>query len=342
LKRILVTDTHLGCKKASDFYLELVFGLFEDIGVYAQDKGIKELVHLGDFFDNRKSMSLKTLFYANQIGLNLKRFDKSYFILGNHDLFYKDRYLPNSSQLFEHMNHIDVIYEPTKIGNCVLVPWVVEGEEGGSFGDFLQATDARFCLGHWEINGAKMNVAGTVAENSQWNFGDFRKFEKTISGHFHTKGVYNHNVEYIGSPFHMDFNDSGPRGWYVFDDETGDLEFVEWRKSPKYIKWTALPDNIVSGEFTGHVVKVIFAEDFGTTANNQIIADVQSTNPHQIFVEYAFSQGMTTGTREEETVVLMDAKDVHQHFIDKSDVPTHLNKKVMAKIVEQMYGELGG
>jgi hypothetical protein len=46
LKRILVTDTHLGYKKANDTYLDLTLYLFEDIGRYAKENKIVELIHL--------------------------------------------------------------------------------------------------------------------------------------------------------------------------------------------------------------------------------------------------------------------------------------------------------
>jgi DNA repair exonuclease SbcCD nuclease subunit len=341
-----VTDTHLGYKKANDFYLELTLQLFEDIGVYAKENDIQELVHLGDFFDNRKHMSLKTLFYAKRIAKNLKdRFRMSWFILGNHDIFYRDRYLPHSHEIFNEMSHITVVDVPIQHGNSCFIPWFIDGEfgefDGMSMGDWLDQTDAKYCLGHWEINGAKMNVSGRPAENCNFNFTDFQKFEKTFSGHFHTIGDYNHNVTYLGSPFHMDFNDAGARGWYVFDDETGELEFVQWDRAPKFVKWRALPDNVFGGEFTGQVVKVIFEEDYGTTENNLIIDAVQKTNPHQMFVEYSFGTGMTEEAIDVD-VSLMEPREVHTDFLDKSEPPAHLNKKLMVKMVEQMYGELDG
>ena len=268
----------------------------------------------------------------------------SYLVLGNHDIFYRDRYLPYSHELFQSMSHICVVDIPMDISDTMcLVPWHIDGEfglfNGTSMGEFLNDTTTKFCAGHWEINGAKMNVSGRPAENSQWNFSDFQKFEKTFSGHFHTIGDYNHNVAYIGSPFHMDFNDAGARGWYVFDDVTGELEFVEWNKAPKFVKWTALPDNIFGGEFAGQVVKIVFEEDYGTTVNNQIINDMTNTNPYQLFVEYAFNKGMTDESIDVE-VSLMGPKEVHKNFIEKSEIPAHLNKKLMTRMVDQMYGEL--
>lgn len=342
MKRILVTDTHLGHKKANDFYLELTFLLFEDIGAYAQENGITELIHLGDFFDNRKSMSLKTLAYAERIGENLKRFDKSYLILGNHDLYYKDRYIPNSHQAFNNMEHLFVIDEPTNVGNMLLVPWICE--QGDMFDPqtyytMIEESDAEYCLGHWEINGSKMNVSGREAEGSVWNFSSFAQYKETFSGHFHTPGEYPSNVRYLGASHHMDFNDSGPRGWYVFDDETGELEFVEWDKYPKYVKWVAKQDNVFGGEFKGQVVKIIFEEDFGTTINNQIIQDVINSEPHQVFTEYKFTK-VTTGDTVEVDIQLAGPVEVHKDFLEKSEIPANLNKKVAEKIIEQIYEEV--
>ena len=336
MKRILVTDTHLGHKKASDLYLELTFQLFEDIGVYAKDNDITELVHLGDFFDNRKNMSLKTLHYARRIGLNLQRFDKSYLLLGNHDLYYKDRYTPNSHEVFQGMEHLFVINEPTEVGNMLLVPWVVDGFNPI---DFINQTDTEYCLGHFEVNGAKMNVSGREAEGSGLSFSDFNGFKRSFSGHFHTPGEYPSNVKYLGASHHMDFNDSGPRGWYVFDDEDGSLEFIPWDKAPKYIQWRALPDNVIGNEFEGQIVKIIFDEDYGTTVNNQIITDVYATNPLQVFTEYKFTK-VVVDDSVEKTVELSGHVEIHKDFLEKSELPNHLNKKVAEKILDQIYEEV--
>ena len=340
MKRILVTDTHLGYKKANDFYLELVSDLFEDIVVYANENDITELIHLGDFFDNRKNMSLKTLDYAKVIGNKLKNFNKSYLILGNHDLFYKDRYYPNSHQIFTSDCHIEIIDKPVEVGNMLLVPWVVDDVEyRDDFINKMRQTDKKYCLGHWEINGANMNTTGQTVKDGDWNFSSFSKFDKTLSGHFHTIGSYDHNVEYLGSPYHMTFNDSGSRGFYVFDDDNGDLEFIEWKKFPKFVQWIAKPDVLVGKEFEGQVVRIIFHEDYGTTVNNQIITEVQKTDPYQIFTEYRFSKGMTQDVVTDD-IQLLGPLQVHKDFLFHSEQPKHLNVKVIEKITEQLYEEL--
>ena len=137
----------------------------------------------------------------------------------------------------------------------------------------------------------------------------------------------------------MDFNDSGPRGWYVFDDEDGSLEFIPWDKAPKYVQWRALPDNVMGNEFEGQIVKIIFDEDYGTTVNNQIITDVYATNPLQVFTEYKFTK-VVVDDNVEQTVELSGHVEIHKDFILKSELPNHLNKKVVEKIIDQIYEEV--
>ena len=336
MKRIIVTDTHLGYKKSSSFYLDVVCDLFSDICKYADENDIHELIHLGDFFDNRKNISLSALSSALLIGGLLEgTFATSWLLAGNHDLFYKDRVHPSSLQIFERFSNIELIYDPTAItGEIYLVPWMVDGSSVD-----LSSKNGKYCFGHWEVNGAKMNVSGIAARNKSINFSDFKDFNLTLSGHFHTPGSYDHNVQYIGSPYHMDFNDSGVRGWYVFDDETGELEFIRWTNFPHFVKWTAMPGNVFGGEFEGQIVKVIFEEDFGTEVNNQIIQQVQATNPHQMFTEYKF----TTGLSEEsiaEDISLLGPNEIHRDYIEKSDIPPHLDKRLLLGIMDQMYEEL--
>ena len=56
MKRLIVTDTHLGLYSDADLWLDIVLDFFKHIVKYSLQNDIKELYHLGDFFDNRKSL----------------------------------------------------------------------------------------------------------------------------------------------------------------------------------------------------------------------------------------------------------------------------------------------
>lgn len=55
MKFVLVTDTHLGLNKASDFYHGVTLDLFQRIISFCTIQGINQVVHLGDFSMTAKS-----------------------------------------------------------------------------------------------------------------------------------------------------------------------------------------------------------------------------------------------------------------------------------------------
>lgn len=336
VKKIIVTDTHLGYKKANDYYHGVVSMLFQRITEYAEDNNIRELIHLGDFFDNRKHLSLKTIHTGLKIGDRLnQKFDKSYLVVGNHDLFYKDQIIPNSLEIFNKFENIEVVDEPMEHDNILLMPWIIDEAQAKST---IKDSNTEYCMGHFEINGAIINVSGKISEGSRFGFSDFSEYKRVLSGHYHTKGNYSSNVEYIGAPYHMDFNDSGLRGFYVWDD--GDMEFIEFDEYPKFISYTARYDDVLSpNEFTNQIVRIVFREDFGTVKNTEIVERISAMSPHQLFVKYSFDKEFTNDQVDEE-LKLQGPREVHKNYIVNSDKPNHINPDMLNRLVDSLYDEL--
>lgn len=335
-KKIFVTDTHLGVRKSSPVYLEVVYNLFVDICRKAKEEGIKELIHAGDFFDNRKHLTLNTIDYAEKIGSLLSEtFENVFFILGNHDLFYKDQYFPTSHQLFTRYENIHIIHTPTVHDNILMIPWILEGDDTSD----LFKLKADYCIGHFDIIGAKMGLK-TEAKEGRFSFLQFGKFKGVYSGHFHTPGTYG-NVTYLGAPYHMTFNDGGPRGYYIFDD--GDLEFVEWSGYPQFVHIIARDDLYNECDIKGKMVKLVFQTDYGTLKNAEIVKTIQSLEPMRLFTSYDFGCNMTNDRMDEtENLELKDAEGIHLEFVEKSEVPETLNKKTVLQMISTLYKELKG
>ena len=64
---LLVTDTHLGLYKSSDIWHNVVINLFKEIVDKAVKSNIDTIIHLGDFFHERKVTNTKTLSVAREI-----------------------------------------------------------------------------------------------------------------------------------------------------------------------------------------------------------------------------------------------------------------------------------
>lgn len=233
MKIALVTDTHAGVRNdleclqehqnrfwANEFFPEL------------KKRGINQIVHGGDFFDKRQYLTLKTMENTKNIFQKLLSDSGCHMtmILGNHDVLYRNTNIVNSPEnLFGSDKNITIINEPTVVfDSMLLVPWINKENLEATL-KIIKKSTVPYCLGHFEINGCEMHK-GTVATEGL-EVKTFKKFKKVFSGHFHTRSI-NGNIEYLGSPFEMTWNDyNDSRGWHIFDTETGDIEFIPYKES---------------------------------------------------------------------------------------------------------------
>jgi DNA repair exonuclease SbcCD nuclease subunit len=326
--KLLLSDTHLGLKNASDFWLEVTLNLFREVRDFCLTRNIDTVIHLGDWFDEKKTTNQKVLDYAYRI-VSLMEPLKILIITGNHDIYYKESISPSSLACFRNIPNVEVITEPTTVeDNLILVPWKQNPPKHSGF-----------CFGHFEITDFSMNNT-SVCRNGQ-NASDFKHFKHVYSGHFHTPSSRD-NITYIGSAFQQTFNDVGSsRGYYAW--ENGDMEFVEYKDAPKFVKVHTSTD-IQESDITGNIVKLIYDEDYGTNKNTKILESVESMNPVKLlpdFTNVSVEEDQQT-LNDEGSFTLLDHDDIIREYIesDKS-MPKNINRKVLLKMIYNMKGEAG-
>jgi DNA repair exonuclease SbcCD nuclease subunit len=190
---LLVSDTHLGLYGSNDNWHEIVLKLFQTIADFCVKNNVKKIIHLGDFFDNRKSLNVKTIWYAMQIAEILNDFE-TYLLVGNHDTFFKNQIYPHSLKIFNEYDNINVIDSVWQLdGDIGLIPW----------GCGFQHMETPYLMGHFEINDFRMN-SGYVMRQAKLNRSDFDGFKQVISGHYHTPMVED-DINYVGAPYHQTF-----------------------------------------------------------------------------------------------------------------------------------------
>ena len=329
MKKLLVTDSHLGINKASDLYHNVVFSLFEEVQQVCMKENIRHIIHLGDFFHDRKVLNTKTQNVAHRIAELFEDIALMYLVLGNHDVYYKDRLSPTTAELFKKHPAIRPIDEITEIhDDIVLCPWGLtpHGHEG-------------YLMGHFELKGFKMNSA-FVCEHGQ-EPDDLRKgnnFKHIYSGHFHTPSTQG-NITYLGSPYQQTFHDLGsPRGYYIWED--GEIEFREFHGAPKFMLMET--DKIDTKTIKGNVVRLVFKEDMGSVKNQKIIDEVMSFGPVKLQVD--FSQVKIEGiedTREEQVEAsLLDHNQIIEEYIGKATLPEFVSKKMLLTMINKLKGEI--
>ena len=92
MKLAIIVDTHVGCRNGSEVIQEYQNKFYSDIFFpYLEKHNVKHILHGGDFFDNRKFLSIKSLHMNRKAFLEPLRDMGIHMdiILGNHDVHYR-------------------------------------------------------------------------------------------------------------------------------------------------------------------------------------------------------------------------------------------------------------
>ena len=219
----IITDTHYGARKGSK-HLHDYFELFyRDVFFPSlEEHKIDTVIHMGDIFDSRKAIDLKSLEWSKRVVFEPLNKYKVHAIVGNHDCYYKDTNHVNSPELLlQNYPNIKLYNKATEIkvgkAKILMLPWI-NSENFDETKQLIDKTKAKVAMGHLEVNGFKA-TRGHMMENGM-DAKVFNKFEKVYSGHFHTRSN-DGKIYYLGNPYEMFWNDvNDPRGFHIFDTET--------------------------------------------------------------------------------------------------------------------------
>ena len=232
-KICLINDTHWGVRGDSEIFLEYFHKFYDNIFLpYLKQNNIKHIIHLGDLCDKRKNINFRTLesmqSFLDKVEANDIKLD---FIIGNHDITYRNTNELNcGATLLRNYSNINVYSKPTEVNlygeTCLYVPWI-NSENMAETNSLVKSTQASTVFGHFEFTGFCFQADGVVNDDHGISRADYNKFDKVISGHYHTKAD-DGKIFYLGSQYEMTFIDYGDKkGFHIYDTETKDLTFVE-------------------------------------------------------------------------------------------------------------------
>ena len=233
-KIAIISDTHLGIHSDSDLWHEIIITYATWLRDDLIKKDIKDIFILGDIFNNREEVGVKTLHVAEEFFRILKDFNIT-ILIGNHDCFLRDSSNISSVSIFKGWSNINVIDTMTTIdvldNKLCLCPW------GTDYNNVPQGTNIIF--GHLEINTFKRNAFKLCDSGLDSDF-LLERAKLIISGHFHLRDVRhytNGDILYVGCPYPQTWNDADAvKGYYVLDFKTLTYEFTENTVSPKFYK----------------------------------------------------------------------------------------------------------
>jgi DNA repair exonuclease SbcCD nuclease subunit len=230
-KVALITDTHFGVRKGNQIFHDYFEKFYSEVFFPTLDeRGITEVIHLGDCFDVRKGIDYWSLDWAKRVFFDplRDRGIKLHMIVGNHDIFYKTSLKINAPDLnLAEYDNIIIYDSPstTLIGGVpiAIFPWICEDNASETYEE-RDNTRAKIAMGHLELAGflANQNYMCETGTDPQF----FKQFETVFSGHFHKRSTRG-NITYLGNAYQMNWNDEGEkRGFSIFDVTTQELEYI--------------------------------------------------------------------------------------------------------------------
>lgn len=233
------SDIHFGRKASSQQHNQDCLNYIDWFCNRVQENNCQYVAFLGDWFESRSSVNIHTLHYSykaakklNELGLPI------FFVVGNHDLYYRNSREVYSVIHHNEFNNFTVIDKPLVVdnieGKVLFCPYLFH-EEYPSLAKYLTIP---FWAGHFEFRGfivTGYNVTMPTGPEAM----DFRGPRYIVSGHFHKRQTKpGTNIVYIGNTFPLDFSDAGDfeRGMMIYDHLDNDMWFENWEECPKYIK----------------------------------------------------------------------------------------------------------
>ena len=229
MKIAIITDQHLDGRKGSLAFWNYFQRFYDDVFFPTLEKeGIRTVFDLGDTFDNRKSMDFNTFHRVRENYFERLKPYNVHMLLGNHCTYYKNTNRINSPELLlDQYENITIYSEPKEVlmdkKVFLMLPWINKENQEEVFG-LLERSEADICCGHLELTGFEVTPGMKMDHGMDPQL--FHRFKRVWSGHYHHKSKKG-NVQYLGNPYQMYWNDyKDRRGFHIYDTESDKLKFV--------------------------------------------------------------------------------------------------------------------
>ena len=340
MKYAILNDTHCGVRNSSDIFIGAQEQFYSQVFFpYLVENGIKHILHLGDYFDNRRMINTKALqankehFLDRLVELDIQM----HIVPGNHDCYYKNTIFPNSVDLLlgDHPNVV-VYNDPIVIDNILLVPWICADNYDSVMCTVKKhANKNMVCMGHFEFNGFEMHQGYKMTHGM--DAAPFDAFGTVLSGHYHTKSKRK-NITYLGSQMQFTWHDAADDKFFHVWDTSDDSLTSVYNPNKLYLKIDYNDDLIDYSKFEitdcDHKhIKIQVVQRNDPAMFDMLVASITDrATYHDLKI---IEQNETFSSEEMEDVELDDTRTLIKRCIDQA--PTSLDKdRITNKMFEYM------
>ena len=334
MKIAILNDTHCGIRNSSEIFLNNSEEFYNNVFFPECEKhGIKQIVHLGDYYDHRKFINFKALNQNRRVFLDQlrKRGMSMDIILGNHDVYYKNTNELNSLKecLGHYMNEVHIITEPKvmqydslKMG---LVPWICQDNYDLCM-NFIRDCKADWIGSHLELNGFEVMRGLTNKHGMDPKL--FSRFEMVLSGHYHCSSKKD-NIWYLGSQMEFFWSDAhDPKYFHILDTETREMTKI---RNPHTLFEKILYNdeqidyNNYNKDLTNKFVKVVVVNKTDPFIFDRFIDNIQNQKIYELKIAENFNEFIGANV-EDENMSFEDTAEIVDTYIDAVDTDLDKNK----------------
>ena len=342
MKIAILNDTHCGIRNSSDVFLDYQQKFYEDVFFpYCIEHDIKQVLHLGDYYDHRKFVNFKALNHNRAIFLDpLKKNGMMMDIIpGNHDVYYKNTNELNSLKelLGYYINNVNIIMKPTvmKYGSLsmALVPWI-NNQNYDEYTKWIKSCKAKVIGAHLELNNFEM-MRG-IPSHSGMSADLFSHFDTVLSGHYHTKSSKG-NVHYLGSQMEFYWNDADdPKYFHILDTETRELTPVQ--NNVTLFHKIYYDENVIDhfedmSFLEGKFVKLIVVNRSDIQKFERYVDKIQQYKIHELKIAEDFKEFRGENVSNND-IIIDDTETLVYNYIQEVD--TDLDKERIKAVVSEL------
>lgn len=329
-KVLIIGDTHNGANGNNARLLQQNVDLYQNfIRPIIYNYGIDFCIDLGDFFDDREKIDVKTLgIVRNKMLKDLPV--PFYFIVGNHNLYYKNSTLVNNlTETIGDIPNVIVVDQFKEVEGIDLVPWInINNAE--YIKSLIKTSTNKWCCGHFEFNGFQFDKSRVADVKEKISRNTFQHYDKVFSGHYHIASEKD-NIMYVGSPVQLTWIDVDvEKKVVILNTDDGSITeivnnnnlFVQF-KLEEPGGFTAAKEQI-----EGKRVKIYYNIDITKEEINNLQAILKTWEPDQLnFIPYGqkkktdtqvnISEGIEKSLQEYVNLIPLKGDEKYKSVIEK-------------------------
>lgn len=272
-KALVFSDLHLHGHKDRVERLHDCLKVLEWVFETAAERDVQYIFFLGDLFHERSFIDVRNYLRTFEVFMKHMLNDASdremILLVGNHDMYHKERWDVNSIKPLSAIPRISIIQSPTSM---VLggrkIDWLPHTENPvKELAEFKKNGCGDLLFAHMAVHGALTNTfygvrSDVIVEHdSEMITVDASLFDDwgmTMLGHYHGAQKLSAKAEYVGSPLQLSYGEAfQQKHVIILDLKTMEKEYIVNDFSPKHL--LVSEQDVVNEAYNtnGHFVRIV-------------------------------------------------------------------------------------